>query len=137
MVVTRVPVFAFFLSACTSLSAVPQEAYVRASVDATEVAVEREFWIHIEAQGEQVQTPVLPENIDGLWINPNPNTVRSLTWTPTATRHIEKLSFSAIAVQPGPITIPAIRVLINGRPMYTEPIQLTAVGEPTKTPQAT
>ena len=124
-----------FLSAVVCLQAAAQDAYVKATVDSTEVKVETSFWIHIEAQGEHSDPPTLPV-IDGLWINPRPNTSEQLMISSRTKRHVVKLSYAAKALSAGNITIPAIRMQVNGRPMYTEPIEITAVGEPASTPQS-
>lgn len=123
------------IALAAGITAFAQDAYVKASVDSSEVKVESKFWIHIEAQGEQIEWPTLPD-IEGLWINPRPNSSEHMMISTRTKRHVAKLSYSAIALEPGPITIPAIRVLVNGRPMYTDPIELTAVGEPSKSPQS-
>lgn len=127
-------VAATVLIAAAGLAAA-QEPYVEASVDSTEVPVESRFWIHIEAHGQEVEWPALPE-IDGLWVNPRPNTSEHMVISNRSRRHIAKLSYSAIALEPGPITIPPIRVMVNGKPMYTEPIEIRAVGQPATSPRS-
>lgn len=101
---------------------------MRAWVDRTSQSVDHTFWLHIEASGPDIEMPVIPE-IDNLIISPNPSQ-QSRSWILTGRERHEtvQLGYPATAVRPGSITIPAIKIVIGGKAMYTEPIPMIVTG---------
>lgn len=132
--VVAIRYMAALLALSVSAAVFAQEAFVRAYVDSVEIEVDREFKIHVEARGESVRRPEVPR-ADGLLIDSRPNTSSKTHMTPGHVSTSVTLSYRAVALHAGTITIPAIGIRVNGRMMYTAPIELHAASKATPSPQ--
>lgn len=121
-----VPVVAVIFVAVTSAVAEPS---VRASVDRTTVSVGRTFVLSIEASGDSVGIPAIPD-IDGIEIDKRPPRTSSSTQISmingqsSIVRTIQ-YGYYARATRAGMLTIPAISVEVDGQMLSTQPILLT------------
>lgn len=121
-----VSVAAFIVTVATSVIAEPS---VKASVDRTTVSVGRTFVLNIEASGDSVGIPAIPD-IDGLEIDKRPPRTSSSTQISmingrsSIVRTIQ-YGYYARATRVGMVTIPAISVEVDGQTLSTEPILLT------------
>jgi len=107
-----------------------QHGSLRAYVPNKEIMEGRQFWLVIEASGATVEIQDLPE-CDGVVINTaSPQQSTRLSIGGGAQQQDLRVSFPAIAIRAGKITIPAIQALINGRTLQTDPIVLDAKAAP-------
>lgn len=101
-----------------------QGAAVRASVDTDTIRVGVPFWLKIEVTGEMTGVPRLPA-VDGIEFD---RLNRSMTQMSSPSGKVSEYRFQSTATKPGPITIPAIRALVDGAYHESAPLHLNVQG---------
>ncbi len=97
---------------------------LRASVPNKEIVQDHPFWLIIEASGGTVDLQELPE-CDGVVINTaSPQQTTHLSIGGGVQRQELRISFPAVAIRAGKVTIPPIQARIDGRILQTEAIVL-------------
>ncbi len=112
------------------IAASAQSGTLRAYVPNKEIMEGRQFWLVIEAAGATVELQELPD-CDGVVINTaSPQQSTRLSIGGGVQQQELRVSYPAVAIRAGKITIPPIHALINGRTLQTEAIVLDATPAP-------
>lgn len=121
-------ILAAFLLAPVLSSA--ESGVLRAYVPNKEIMQDRPFWLIIEASGGTVDLQELPD-CEGVVINTaSPQQTTHLSIGGGVQRQELRVSFPAVAIRAGTITIPPIQARIDGRILQTEAIVLEAKPAP-------
>lgn len=114
-----------------SLAASATAAEVRAWVDSTNVRVQRPFVLWIQATGETIEEPELPE-VDGLEISNRPyRQSESVRIVNGETAREMLRGYRILPLRQGKFTIPPIGVEVGGKTIFTDEIELNvAQAEP-------
>ena len=97
-----------------------QGAAVRVFVDTETIEVGVPFWLNIEVTGEMTGVPRLPA-VDGIEFD---RLNRSMTQMSSPSGKVSQYRFQTQATKPGTVTIPGIRVLVDGIYQESAPLHL-------------
>lgn len=109
-------------------------ASISASVQSREVEVGRPFYITVSASGERIAEPIIPHS-DAIRFERTPVSKSQTTRVEIVNRTAQTVMtrqwvFEAVPRQEGSISIPPIRVRIDGQDHHTEAIALNAAPPP-------
>lgn len=128
MVVGRVIFHAGALCLCAAGWAGAQVPTLDVSVNTTSPEVDEPFFLTVKASGSRVGQPNIP-NVPGL-VLANPRTANSMVFVNGTMSQTTEYGFTAIATNPGPMTIPPITITIDGRVRRSKPIEITVMDLP-------
>lgn len=116
------------LGFCSSASAQPSFS-VEATVSETTVFSGERLQLNITISGDfsEVTRPSLPEFTGLQLLSNTPSTSRNVSYSNGATRSSYTYSYALSAQQTGKLTIPPVRISVDGNEYQTDPITITVV----------
>ena len=107
-----------------SASVALAEPSVRVSVERSTVQVNQPFRIQVTVSGGKSEAPAFPK-VDGLSVGPPSETMSNFSFVNGVVTQSIGVLFTATATRVGKVTIPAITVQVDGKPVTSRPIELT------------
>ncbi len=105
-----------------------QDVQVTATVSETNVFVGERFAVNIEISGERfrnVSRPELPDLPEAKLLTPVPSTSSNFSFVNGKATSAYTFTFYYLARQEGKITVPAIEVVVDGKPFQTKELAVT------------
>lgn len=120
-----------------SAAAAAADGKATASVESNQVTVGVPFLLTVRAEGKQVGEFKLPQDADGLELDPRPvRTSTQAVFSGSAMRMTVERGFQARATRSGRVKVPPLGVVIDGSTVFTKEFELTVVpGLPVRPPR--